>query len=135
MYLSIFRPESTSPLPAARCYCYVTTITKKPKSRHQQLYTFDFFHATFRCIPKATQLTMSEIGGTIRSHTIKRIVFPIFNHSRSCENHSNGNDAIVNLCKNLAVHPAHKLSANVKPQPAATNVFRIRAAPKALKNM
>ena len=31
---------------------YVTTIMKKPKLRHQQLYTFDFFHATFRCIAK-----------------------------------------------------------------------------------
>ena len=53
----------------------------------------------------------------------------------SCENRSNSDDVIIDLRINLAVHLAHKLFANVKPQPAAANVFCISAAPKALENI
>ena len=70
-----------------------------------------------------------------RDINILCMAFSIFNHLRSCENCGDSDDVIVDLRKNLAVHLAHELSANVKPQPAATNVFRIYSAPKALENM
>jgi hypothetical protein len=54
---------------------------------------------------------------------------------RSCENCGDSDDVIVDLRKNLAVHLVHEPSANVTSQPAATNVFRIYSAPKALENM
>ena len=56
-------------------------------------------------------------------------------NSRSCENCGDCDNVIVDLSKNFAVHPVHKLSANIEAQPAATNIFRICTAPKALKNM
>ena len=63
------------------------------------------------------------------------MAFSIFNHSRSCENCGDGDDVIIDFRKNLAIHLAHELSANVKSQPVAANVSCICSAPKALENM
>ena len=85
-------------------------------------------------IPRCCFGTIDYFSYIIASHIFTKL-FSILNHSRSCENCGDGDDVIINFRKNLAIHLAHELSANVKPQPVANNVSCICSAPKALENM
>ncbi len=85
-------------------------------------------------IPRCCFGTIDYFFYVIASHIFTKF-FSILNHSRSCENCGDGDDVIIDFRKNLAIHLAHELPANVKPQPVATNVSCICSTPKALKNM